>query len=218
LSEKIHISLGDLNSPHVDQKLQQQSAMDRTTEHYRQQTIPPGANSSGSILYNTLFYMTLFGFVGGLVAWIPCEVVSRIMQREADEYLEMRAKVMQLVIDVEAGNIAEEEAIGQIEKLGVRYADNEFVTLLQDESLSEAQKEAKIEQLWEKAETEGVIRMVLVCALAGMSISFFLSIADASVGRNIREIIINGSVGLCLGMLGGIIVGLFINKLLKLKS
>jgi hypothetical protein len=220
MSDKIRISLDDVNSLEVDQKLQQQSAVARTTEHYRQQVAPSlpsmaGHRRSTSIWYNTLFYMTIFGVLGGLLAWPACEIVWQSMNGQQESLLRFLGEANEIIIDTNIGEISEAEAESRFERLRLKYEDNEMVALLTDESLSDSDRESRLETLTDKSQSVSFISTLIFCAVGGMCIAVFLSVAEAVIGRNIREAVINGSVGLCLGMVGGIIVGLFLDKLYR---
>jgi len=217
MSDKIRISLDDVNSMEVDQKIQQQSAAARTTEHYQQQIAPSmpsmaGKQGSTSIWYNTLFYMTLFGVMGGLLAWPACEIVWQAMNGQQESLVKFLGEANEIIMDANAGEISQADAESRLERLRLKYEENEFVALLTDESLSDSEKESRLEALAEKRESVSFISTLIFCAVGGMCIAGFLSVADSVIARNAREAIINGSVGLCLGMIGGIIVGLFLDK------
>lgn len=220
MSDKIRISLDDVNSLEVDQKLQQQSAVARTTEHYQQQVAPSMPSMSGnrgstSIWYNTLFYMTLFGFLGGLLAWPACEMSHQWTQGPQESFLRFFGEVAEVMQDANTGEISQAEAERRLERLKRKYEGNKIVATVLDESLSDAEKESRLEQIRVKQESVQFISSIMFFAIGGMIIASFLSVADAVIGRNVREAVINGSVGLCLGMIGGIIVGLFIDRLYK---
>ena len=216
--EKIRISLDDVNSREVDRQLHQQAAVARTTAHYQQQVAPSmpsmaGRRGSASIWYNTLVYMTLFGFLGGMVAWPVCEIVQQTTKGPAEAFLQFLVKGDEIINSANAGEISETEAELRLDRLTESYQGNEFVALLTNESLSDAEKTLRVEQLREEQETIDFVGTILFCCAGGMVIAVFLCIADSVVSKNLRQAVINGSVGLCLGMLGGLVVGLFINKL-----
>ena len=218
MSDKIRISLDDVNSLEVDRKLQQQDAMARTTEHYQQHVAPSMPSMAGnrgatSIWYNTLFYMMLFGVLGGLLAWPPCEMSRQLTLGAQESFFRFLEDATEVDVDAISGEISQAEAELRLERLKRKYEDNKIVATMLDESLSDAEKESRLEQIREKQESVQFISSIIFFAIGGMVIATFLSVADAVIGRNFREAVINGSVGLCLGMIGGIIVGLFIDKL-----
>src|SRR5437870_10291881 len=74
--EKITISSDEMNTRQVDKRLRQQEALERNRRYAQIKELPEGsAPTKTSIWYNTVFYMTFFGFVGGLLAWGCSEVL-----------------------------------------------------------------------------------------------------------------------------------------------
>lgn len=218
MSDKIRISLDDVNSLEVDQKLQQKNAVERTTEHYRQQvssSMPSmtGSRGGGSLWYNSLIYMSVFGLIGGLLAWPVCEIAHQSMNGQLESLDRFANEVNLIDLDVSTGEISQTEYESRLERLKLKYEDNEYVALFFDESLNDFEKKSQLSQLLEGDKTSSFLSTLIFTSVAGMSIAGFLSIADAVVSKNVRQVIINGSVGLCLGMIGGIVVGLFIDTL-----
>src|SRR5690349_13710460 len=74
MAEKITVSWDDLTSRKVDTRLKEQEALARNRAYAQLDadsvTPQPSAKASrGSIFYNSVVYMALFGLVGGLLAW-----------------------------------------------------------------------------------------------------------------------------------------------------
>src|SRR4051812_46749807 len=69
--ERMQISWDDLKSETVEKKLQQQEAIVQAREHYDSAQIAavPTRKPRFTFIYNTVFYMGLFGALGGLVGW-----------------------------------------------------------------------------------------------------------------------------------------------------
>src|SRR4051794_40717248 len=69
-AEKLSISWDELNTRQVEQKLRQNDAMERNRQ-YAQIDAPPeeDVQAKPSIWYNTIFYMSVFGLLGGVLAW-----------------------------------------------------------------------------------------------------------------------------------------------------
>src|SRR3954469_2986265 len=69
--ERMQISWDDLKSETVEKKLQQQEAIMQAREHYDSAQIAavPTRKPRFTFIYNTVFYMGLFGALGGLVGW-----------------------------------------------------------------------------------------------------------------------------------------------------
>src|SRR3954466_137583 len=69
--QRMQISWDDLKSETVEKKLAQQQAITQAKEHYEQANVPSAAPRAPrfTLLYNTVFYMGLFGALGGLLGW-----------------------------------------------------------------------------------------------------------------------------------------------------
>lgn len=149
--DKLKISWDDLSRPEVDQKVKQQELVNRAQQHYSQgggafapvdPSNPYAATqaapvSAQSLWYNSLVYMSVFGFGGGLVAWMVLEAA------------------------IVAGGLGG----------GAREA----------------------------------VLLFMAMGVVGAAIAVPLSIADHVVAQNWRTALISGSVGLALGLLGGVL-------------
>ncbi len=82
-----------------------------------------------------------------------------------------------------------------------------------DERLNDAQKKLRIDAIEARNRGRAFISNVLAFGVSGMLIALALSIADPLVSRNIPSAIVNGSVGATLGIIGGIVVALFAEKM-----
>ena len=69
--DRMSISWDDLKSDSVEKKLQQQDAISQAREHYDSAQIAaaPSRKPRFTLIYNTVFYMGLFGALGGLLGW-----------------------------------------------------------------------------------------------------------------------------------------------------
>src|SRR5437762_3135267 len=84
MSEKIIVSWDDLNTRKVDTRLKEEAALARNRAYAKLEadevTPQPSASASsraaGSVLYNAMVYMALFGLLGGLLAWGVAQVVT----------------------------------------------------------------------------------------------------------------------------------------------
>jgi len=208
--KKIRVSWDEVSSPSVDQKISQQEALNRAQSHY-QPHVPqprPGDTESGgqtsSIWYNTIFYMTLFGLAGGFFGWLAGEVIWQSLMTPADEFRELIEKEAKIYIDLNDGELTEREAIRKLEDLYEEHEDNPYVEVALDESLSDWEKEDELEKLTEKDQFKSFVRTLLWTSCIGVIIALFLATADQAVSRNWRGVIVNGSVGATLGLVGGV--------------
>ena len=216
-NEKLRISLGEVYSDAVDEKLKSQDAFSRTQEHYAQQMQSPAATEygHGSLLYNAIFYMSVFGFFGGLFGWMGGEFVLQTIHNDLEEFIEFKSEEAQLAEKVDMGEISEEEADRQYEALCQKYAGNRYVSVDTDETLNDRQKEATLTPYLAGDLVKQAIKYMIMFGIVGAAIAFFLSIAEPVITQNWRAVAINGSVALLLGAFGGVVVSLFINKIYR---
>jgi len=90
--DKLKISWDDLSRPEVDQKVKQQELVGRAQQHYAQgggvfSSVDPSNPyaatqvapvSAQNLFYNSLVYMSAFGFGGGLVSWAVLEFANSL--------------------------------------------------------------------------------------------------------------------------------------------
>jgi len=215
MSEKIQVSYDEVNSLNVDAKLKRGEALTRAETHYQQQTNEPAAKARGNFFYNTIVYMAIFGFAGGMLAWFVCEIEHRMLTTDLDEFRHIMVEVSELYELHSRGEISTVELVQEEERIERRYRNNDYVELLTDDSLSEREMESRRDDLVARDERKTYISTILFAALAGLVIALFLSCAEPLVSRNWQGLLVNGSVGICLGMVGGILVGLFIDQLYR---
>jgi hypothetical protein len=211
--EKIQISWDDVNSPEVDASINEQNARARSQQHYASQSNgPPSPHSathsqSTSIWYNSFAYMALFGLLGGVVAWLPGEVAWAVRPSELDElrnYYQLYTYTKQQM---------DSQTISQSD--GADIINTAFDELQKNPKLSayfemDDEHQARfIDAIKFKSFLNGIIWFAIV----GIAISFCLSVADQIVTRNLQGAIINASVGVVLGLVGGVVVGLFVDKI-----
>jgi hypothetical protein len=102
------------------------------------------------------------------------------------------------------------------EKLRQTYAKNRILSIELNRSLKIAEKDRLIKALVDKEKPRMLIGEMAFMGQLGLLLACFLALADPVVSRNWRAAVVNGSVGIFLGLLGGILVALFINELYRL--
>lgn len=217
MSDKLHISWDEVQSADVDQKLVRQNAAARTTEHYRQQIAPTMASMTGrggrqSIWYNTLLYMTVFGLIGGVIAWAASELVHRKVHTDIEQFQDFLVEGSKLFEQANKGEISMTVAEKGIEDLKKKFHGNPYVELLSDKTQSIEEVSTKRDALIAADKIRMYLKTIIFTAVAGLCMACALSVAEPFVSRNWRGVVINGSVAMCLGLVGGTIVGLFINQ------
>ncbi len=127
--------------------------------------------------------------------------------------LDLLNGIQQLNKAVLTGNLDQqiaEDSIRQIQRDG---ADNPYFVIMNDPHLTPAQKDEHLEAYRNRDMWKDFIVNVLSYGVAGLIIAACLSMAEAVVDRNIPAMIINGSMGATLGLLGGVIIALFVERL-----
>ena len=90
--DKIKIAWDDLNTRKVDQRLREQEALVRNRKQAEMNPVTTQVERPGksSIWYNSLFLMSAFGLLGGLLAWGGGEILRFREDPKAPAQIEMR--------------------------------------------------------------------------------------------------------------------------------
>ncbi|MCE9553844.1 MAG: FHA domain-containing protein [Planctomycetes bacterium] len=218
--DKITVSWDELNTPQVDVRIKQQDMISRVQEHYQQQVAPPALPAAAavpqrqaSVWYNSLFYMAVFGFIGGVAAWISGEFVFALIPNRLEEWEAARIEVRDITQRENRGELTEAQAVSLVEQVTKKYSHNPYVQIICDNLLSNGEKERLTQQRLTKDAWRNYFQQLIWFSSIGIPLAFCLAVAEPAVGRNWRASLICGSVGLLLGLLGGVVVGLFINGL-----
>lgn len=206
--EKIKVSWDDLRRSDVDQKLAQQTVLSRAQQHYQQPpAFEPAATTRGaSIWYNSLFCMTVFGLIGGLIASFAGELAHhRIYPQRWAEYEEFIGSRSALLGKFEQGDISKSELQERFLSLSGQYSANPYVSLQLDTDATESDQAAQAVRLQGEDRPQVWKAWVALFICAGVGISVALALAEPIVNRNQRQAIINGSVALTLGAVGAVI-------------
>jgi hypothetical protein len=221
MSERITISWDELNTRKVEQRLGQMQAVHRNREYAALTDVAPEQqkNARGSIWYNTLFYMSLFGLVGGLLAW-TCGTLLHFRPSAKFEAMELMKDVNEVRKAEHVGKITADEANAAIAEVARNGRNNPYFVVSNDTSLSDAQRQAKLKQVGAHDAWKEFIGNVLSFGVSGLIIAMCLSMAEPVISRNVPSMVINGSVGATLGLLGGVAVAVFVERLYQalLKS
>lgn len=217
---KIRVSWDEMNAPEIDVKIKQQEMLGRAQEHQRQQGPPPLPSQSGrkqgtAVWYNSVFCMAIFGIIGGLSGWFVGEIFWIILSCPQDEYQEAMVELQELGMSVERGEMSETEGESGFARWYARYQDNPYVAVVMDDSMPQDEKDTRIEALAKHDRFKGFFKTFLWTSTVGMLLALSLSVAEPVVSRNWRSAIVNGSIGIIIGLSGGAVVGLFIDSLFR---
>ena len=219
--DKIRISWDEVQNTSVDERLKQQAAITRAAQQTQQfVNAPPPTpttfatpSASKSFLYNALFYMAVFGGIGGFFGWVGGELVELLLPNPRDEFQTVILVEDAILTLSRNGEITQVEAQNRLDRLYEQHRSNPYVAILLNRSLSETERDRQLQERREKDEKRRVIQQFLFFAMIAVPIAFWLSIGDQVMSRNWTGALVCGSVALTLGLLGGGVVSLFINKL-----
>jgi hypothetical protein len=217
MTGKLTITIEDLNTPAVEARLKERELITRTQEHYETAQLPTATARTPrfAFLYNSIVYMSLFGLLGGLLGWTFGEVMHfRPNPRmEARELIEARrqvevARAGELLTAHEA-----ELARKELDRTGAR---NPYYALHVDSSLTESRRNAEWRTLASRDEWTDFLANVVFYSLCGMTIAVCLGIAESAVDRNWQAAVTSGAVAAGVGLVGGVVVSLFVDRLYDL--
>ncbi len=220
MAEKITVSWDDLTSRKVDTRLKEHEALARNRAYAQLDAgavapQPSSRVSRGNILYNSVVYMALFGLAGGLLAWGTGQVLQFKPSQQTEALAMMKDIEHVRTIRERGRGLSDEEVnatITEMRRQGRRK--NAYFAISTDARLSDDQKNDQIQQLARQDRTKTFIANVLAYGACGLMIAVFLGIAEPATDRNLAGVVVNGSVAAAMGLLGGVVVALFIDRML----
>src|SRR5262249_47318392 len=153
---------------------QRLSAMDavKRNRDYASMTDAPQMQTAPirNLWYNTFVYMTIFGLVGGLLAW-GCGAMLRFKPSAFLESSEMMKNVQEVRAAADAGTPPPAEKAAQLAQLAREGRNNPYFVIYSDERLSEADKRTLISQVAARDRKKEFISNVLAYGMYGMLIA-----------------------------------------------
>jgi hypothetical protein len=112
MSDKISISLDEINSPQVDAKIRIDAAMLQTAQHQQQvqQNYKSTPANQGNIFYKAAVYLALFGLGFGFIGWCASEV-----------FMQAREHMIMEIIQGNTDGMDEDEAIATLFGLNILW-------------------------------------------------------------------------------------------------
>jgi hypothetical protein len=211
-TEKLEISWDELNTRQVEQKLRQNDAMERNRQYAQIDAPPEESPVKPSIWYNTIFYMSVFGLLGGLLAW-GCGELLHLRPGPRIEALELLSNIQEINHAAMSGKLTTLETDLALKEIMRAGRDNPYFVVMNNPQLTMEEKEQQLDTYRSRDMWKDFIVNVLAYGVAGLVIAACLSMAEAVIDRNIPAMVINGSMGATLGLLGGVIVALFVERL-----
>ena len=207
---KIILTESDLASPKVEERLKQQSALESAQASYRETAsrpsrLPVPSDEHGSFFYNTIVYMAIFGFLGGILAFGLQETIKYFnpdLRAQAVDLLNTRKD---FILAFERRQITQDMERLDLQSLDEDGRNNRYYRLYTDPSLTKDQREDQLAEQRRKDGTMEAFADVLSYCACGIMMAIALGMADSLSTRNWRGALVYGSVGAALGLIGGII-------------
>jgi hypothetical protein len=93
------------------------------------------------------------------------------------------------------------------------YKSNPYFAVYIDNSLTDAQKEARFRELIEQNKWQAFLANTLFFGFSGLMIAICLAMAEPLVERNVTRAAVNGAIGAVLGLAGGVAVSLLTREI-----
>ncbi len=234
---RLHIEWDDLNTRRVDQRLKEQAALERnrrqaamdplsaTTSALAAEDAAAGrpAPSDGSrrrrgLLTHPAVALALFGLLGGLLAWAAGYALQQGQPDLRAEAVTHMQTVRTYLDRARRGEMSQTDAAAGIASLREAYADNPYFAAETDPKLSDDQKDAALTAVDRQQWGRRFLADVLSFGLSGMLIAACLSAAEPVLAGNRTAAVVNALVGATAGLVGGVVVSLFIQRLYRALS
>ena len=224
--EKLTITWDDINAPEVDARLREQTAQaargqdSLTSPALGMSAKQLKAQQRTSIWYNTVFTMAFFGLLGGVLAWGAGELIQLKPLNRA-RYLDQLAQAQDKWDAVESvrrrvtAKVTDDAtARREIRIIEEAAEGNPYFDILRRNRSPEIRNHF-VQKQHATYEMQAFLAKVLAYGLIGMLIAASLAVAEPLVDRNLHGALVNGAVGAMLGLFGGLVVSLFVDRLHK---
>jgi hypothetical protein len=211
--DPITISWDELGTRKVDQRLREEQALGRNRAYAQldDSQVAGAAQVKFGLMHNTIFFMAVLGIIGGFLAW-GCGLLTQFKsaEQQAADLLRGMRRIQfqhdqQLLTDAQA-----EESLALVREQGRK---NPYFTILSDPHLTFEQQTQRLSQVGRRASLKRFALNVVSFGLSGMLLALCLGIAEPLTERNMPALVRNGALGAGLGLLGGVVVSLFVDRL-----
>jgi hypothetical protein len=213
--QPITVSYDDLTTRKVETRLKEQDALARNRAYaqMREDAVPDASATAArpSFWYNPIFTLVVFGLLGGLLAW-GCGALLQFKPSAEDQANQMVKGIreMTLGLDVKLLEPAQQAAVKEMERVGRR---NPYFAVFTNNDFTADQKIVERDRLRKDDAMRVYLVSVMQFGVYGLLLALALSVAEPVTDRNLQGIVINGSVGATLGLIGGAVVASFAEKL-----
>jgi hypothetical protein len=213
--EPLTISWDELNTRKVDQRLREQQALTRNRAYAKLDAanLPVATPRRQSLRNSTTFCMATLGLLGGLLAW-TCGFLPQIRPAE-QQALELYDGIHQIEVQRADHVISDAQADASIAAQRSLGESNSYFTTIADANLTPAARDQKLTEIKQRAAMKRTVINSLSFGLCGMLLALCLGLAEPLSERNLPRAVRNGALGATLGLVGGIAVSLFIDRIYR---
>ena len=216
--EKITLNFEELHTPQVEERVKQQEALASAQANSQRvasapSRLPVPERGEGSIWYNTFFNLTIFGLLGGLLAWGCGELVQYLNPDQRAQAHTMADEIQNTYKAYQRGNIDSASTSQIVRNIERRAQGNPWFPIYHDNTLSKADRDNRRQELVQHDRLRTLFGNICFYSACGVLIALALGMAESLAARNIQGAVVYGGVGALLGLIGGIVVSLFVDKL-----
>lgn len=219
-AEKITVSWDEISSSDVDARLaEEQRATDDASEASTQPAMAGAARydvspSDARWWLKTPVYMAAFGLLGGLIGWAFGLLVYAGPDpvRQADKYAESYRRV---VAAFDQGKIAQPQSDAALKRLRNEAGKNPYFDIAVNPALTDTERADQRAALVERDRLKQHVGDALFYSASALAIAMCLAAAESVVSRNWVGALVNASIGACVGLVGGVVVSLFVGELFE---
>jgi hypothetical protein len=212
-NDPITISWDELGTRKVDQRLREEQALNRNRAYAQLDDTQVGnaAQVRFSLMHNTIFFMAVLGVIGGFLAW-GCGLVTQVQSAEQKAFDALhRMRHIEFLHDQHVLT----DAVAESTLAAIRNSvlNNPYFAIVSDPKLTFEQQTQRLDRVAHRASLKRFSLNVVSFGLSGMLLALCLGIAEPLTERNMPALVRNGALGAGLGLLGGVVVSLFVDKL-----
>ena len=211
----VSITWDDLGSRKVEQRLREQQAMSRNRAYATLDSTQVAADAPTrvSLLNNTMFCMTVLGLLGGVLAW-GCGFLTHLRSSE-QQAIDLMQGIHRLEYQRDEHQLTADDAEKTIAIVSRQAQSNAYFRAINDASLTPAEQSARWAALQKRAGAKRFSLNVVSFGLSGMLLALCLGIAEPLTERNQPAMVKNGALSAMLGLIGGLAVAFFVERIYK---
>ena len=213
--QPVTITWDELNTRKVDTRVREEQAINRNRAYAQMDAakVQIDKQLKWDLLHNTLFFLVAFGVIGGFLAW-TCGLLTQFRSSE-QQALNLYRGITRIEFQRQDHTLTDAEAEKSLEYLRRSGQSNLYFARLVDPKLSYDQRNANVVLLQRRAATKRFALNVVSFGLSGMLLAMCLGIAEPLSERNMPGTVRNGALGAAMGLLGGVVVSLFVDRLFR---